>query len=271
MKRFSFFLQLFFVFVLPAFAASVDTVSIYSTAMGKDMPAIIIRPDSYDTATAPFPAVYLLHGAGGDYTNWLTLVPSIQQQADLYQMLIICPDGGNTSWYFDSPVDPAMRYETFIAKELVGWVDGHYQTAKSSAARAITGLSMGGHGAFYLAFRHPDIWGAAGSMSGGVDLRPFPNNWDIAQRLGDYATHRQNWEDNSVVNLLYLWDKNHPLALIFDCGAEDFFLEVNRRLKQEMDYRNIPHTYIERPGAHNWVYWNEAVQYQLLFFKAYFE
>ncbi len=45
---------------------------------------------------------------------------------------------------------------------------------------------MGGHGAFYLAFKHQDIWGAAGSMSGGVDIRPFPNKWDLAKRLGNY-------------------------------------------------------------------------------------
>ena len=38
-------------------------------------------------------------------------------------------------------------------------------------------LSMGGHGALWNAIRHSDIFGAAGSMSGGVDIRPFPDNW----------------------------------------------------------------------------------------------
>ena len=70
--------------------------------------------------------------------------------------------------------------------------------------------------------------------------------------------------------MLYLLNKKQPLALIFDCGMDDFFLEANRAIKREMDYRNIPHTYIERPGGHNWDYWREAVQYQLLFFDAYF-
>ncbi|MCB0572117.1 MAG: esterase family protein [Phaeodactylibacter sp.] len=252
------------------FAASADTVSVYSAAMGKNLPAIVVLPEHYGQAATPYPTVYLLHGAGGDYTNWLTLAPAIQQLADTYQVIIVCPDGGNTSWYFDSPVDPAMRFETFIAEELVPWVDGHYQTIQRRSRRAITGLSMGGHGAFYLALRHPGIWGAAGSMSGGLDIRPFPANWDIARRLGPYPTHRQSWEDNTVVNLLYLWDSNQPLELIFDCGTDDFFLDANRRVNQELGYLNIPHTYIERPGAHNWDYWQQAVKYQFLFFGEYF-
>jgi len=40
--------------------------------------------------------------------------------------------------------------------------------------RAIMGHSMGGHDALFLALRHPVIFGAAGSMSGGVDIIPMP-------------------------------------------------------------------------------------------------
>lgn len=75
------------------------------------------------------------------------------------------------SWYFDSPVDTAYRYETHISKEVVGFIDGHYRTRANKKYRAITGLSMGGHGALFIALRHSDIFGAAGSISGGVDLK----------------------------------------------------------------------------------------------------
>lgn len=262
-------LSLLWAIALPCtYGAAVDTVQVYSRAMSKKISNVVIHPET--AQDAPLPVLYLLHGAYGSHVNWITRVPEIQEYADQYQVLIVCPDGDTTSWYFDSPIDTAFRYETYISRELVSHIDSAYQTIATREGRAITGLSMGGHGAFYLAFRHPDIWGAAGSMSGGMDLRPFPDNWSLTQRLGPYATHRNNWEDNSVVNMLHLLSKKHPLALIFDCGKDDFFLNVNRALKQEMDYRNIPHTYIERPGAHNWDYWREAVQYQLLFFEAFF-
>ena len=35
---------------------------------------------------------------------------------------------------------------------------------------------MGGHGALYIAFKHQDIFGATGSMSGGVNIIPLPPN-----------------------------------------------------------------------------------------------
>ena len=160
-------------------------------------------------------------------------------------------------------------YETYIADELVKWVDNNYKTIKSRTGRAITGLSMGGHGGLYLAFKHQDIFGAAGSMSGGVDLRPFPNNWDISKRLGTYSAYPERWEQNSVVNMLHLLTPK-SLSLIIDCGTEDFFFKVNENLHQKLLERNIPHDYITRPGAHNWTYWANAVQYQLLYMNKFF-
>lgn len=255
--------------IIPAAqAATVDTVLTRSASMQKDIKAVVIKPDSYK-AGKQFPVVYLLTGYGGIYSNWIEKVPGIKEDADRYNILIVCPDGGFGSWYWDSPVDPSFRYETYISKELVSWVDKNYKTLPNASGRAITGLSMGGHGALYLALRHPDIFGAAGSMSGGVDIRPFPNNWDMAKRLGSYADNKAEWEERTVINLLHLATAGKP-ALIIDCGTEDFFYEVNERLHKELLYRNLPHEYITRPGVHNWEYWKLAVHYQLLYMHHYF-
>ena len=250
-----------------ASAASVDTVEVESAAMHKKIKTVVITPSGYSSGDA-FPVVYLLHGFGDNYATWVKNVPAIKEDADLYGIVIVCPDG-NRSWYMDSPVNFAIRYETFISKELVSYIDGHYKTKKDRSARAITGLSMGGHGGLYLSIKHQDIYGAAGSMSGGVDLRPFPNNWDLALLLGTYAQYPQNWEQNSVINLLYLLTPN-SLALTIECGTEDFFYKVNEALHQQLLYRNIPHDYTTRPGVHNWDYWSNAVHYQLLFMHRYF-
>jgi S-formylglutathione hydrolase FrmB len=106
-------------------------------------------------------------------------------------------------------------------------------------------------------------------MSGGVDIRPFPNNWDMAARLGKYAERQENWEKNTVINMLHLLTPN-SLALLIDCGTDDFFYLVNVNLHEKLRERNIPHDFISRPGAHNWNYWANAVQYQLLFMNNYF-
>ena len=249
-------------------AAIVDTVETYSPSMKKSIKAVVITPDNYAGAKA-LPVVYLLHGHGGRYSDWIMRAKGFEKAADLYQMIIVCPDGNN-SWYWDSPVDPNYKYETYVSKELVEWIDGKYKTIKGREGRAITGLSMGGHGALYLAFRHQNVFGAAGSMSGGVDIRPFPNNWNMPERLGKYAEKPDNWEKNTVINLLHLLTPN-SLALIIDCGTEDFFFKVNENLHKQLLQRNIPHDYITRPGAHNWPYWNNSIGFQLFYFNNYFK
>jgi S-formylglutathione hydrolase FrmB len=257
-----------FSFQQKTLAAAVDTVETYSASMKKTIKAVVITPDNYASAQA-LPVVYLLHGHSGNFRDWVTKARGFEKAADLYQIIIVCPDGNN-SWYWDSPVDPSYKYETYVSNELVNWIDSKYKTIKNKKGRAITGLSMGGHGGLYLAIKHQDVFGAAGSMSGGVDIRPFPNNWDMSARLGKFDEHPDNWEKYTVANLLYLVKPN-SLALLIDCGTEDFFFKVNESLHQQMIYRNIAHDYITRPGAHNWNYWNNAIQYQLLFMSNYFK
>jgi S-formylglutathione hydrolase FrmB len=252
-------------------AATVDTALTYSAAMHKNIKAVVVKPEDY-SAGKKFPTVYLLHGAGGKYSDWVTNVPdkqTVQKLADLYHVIIVCPDGNTSSWYFDSPVDPAYKYETYISSELVTYIDSHYSTIKDRSKRAITGLSMGGHGALFLAFRHQDVFGACGSMSGGVDLRPFPENWDIAKRLGPYSKYPERWEANSVINLTYLL-KPDSLAITFDCGSSDFFYQVNKNLHKALLELNIPHDFTVRPGAHTWAYWGNSINYQMLFFSRFF-
>lgn len=269
MKKYSLtFILLVYLASTFTFAAKVDTVITYSSAMDKEIPAIVITPDSYNGETQ-FPVVYLLHGHGGNYSSWNSSSDNVKLMADKYNLIIVCADGNKDSWYFNSFMDSTSRYETYVAKELVAWIDSNYKTIANRKSRAITGLSMGGHGALYLAFRNQDVYGACGSMSGGVDIRPFPNNWGMKKHLGSQSEHPENWEKNTIVNMLHLLTSN-TLAITIDCGTEDFFYHVNTRLHEELTYRNIPHTFISRPGAHNWDFWGMSVKYQALFFTEFF-
>jgi S-formylglutathione hydrolase FrmB len=263
------FLFMIFSGITSTYAAKVDTLKVVSKAMNKTISNVVILPDGATVPKNGFPVVYLLHGATGNQNDWITKDPAIKEYADQYQLMIVCPDGGFTSWYFDSPVDPTMKYETYISRELIAEIDAKYHTIADKKGRAITGLSMGGHGAFFLAFRHQDVWGAAGSMSGGLDIRPFPNSWDIPKRLGSYAENKEVWENNTDINLIYLLD-GKSLKLIFDCGTSDFFYDCNKRMHEILLERNIPHDYTERPGKHDWQYWSNSVKYHLLFFNDFF-
>lgn len=250
-------------------AATVDTLLVYSPSMKKNIKTCVIIPEGYNKNAKAYPVLYLLHGYSDKYSGWVKNFPITHVLADQYKMIIVSPDGGFSSWYFDSPVDPSFRYETFVSKELIERIDKDFNTLKSPKGRGISGLSMGGHGAMYLAFRHQDVFGAAGSMSGGVDFRPFPKNWDIAKRLGIIDQNPDNWDKNTVINLVDLI-KDSKLAVIFDCGVDDFFIEVNRQLHKKLVEMKIPHDYTERPGGHSREYWDNSIRYHTLFFHQFF-
>ena len=266
------FLSLFLIGTyLPTQAQKIDTISVYSTSMKKQIKNIIILPASYTQNTQKkYPVAYLLHGYGGCYDTWATYTkPDLAQMASNFDMIIVCPDGLN-SWYWDSPINPSYRYETYVSKELINYIDSQYRTYNNRKGRAITGFSMGGHGALWLAFRHPDTYGACGSISGGVDIRPFPENWEMKQLLGPYSENPQRWNEYTVINQLPYNSKSGPLAIIIDCGYYDFFYTVNQKLHEKLRYYNIPHDFLTRPGGHTHEYWNNAIDYQLLFFYKYF-
>ena len=181
--------------------ATVDTVSIYSNGMHRNIKAVIIKPNSYKKEK-DFVVVYLLHGAYGTFDNWIKKVPALQKHADDYKILIVCPDGANNSWYFDSPIDSAYRFETHVALEVPAFIDAHYKTKKDRKFRAITGLSMGGHGAMFIAFRHAETFGACGSMSGALNISEITKGYDVAKRLGNADSNKQIYNDRSVLNVI---------------------------------------------------------------------
>lgn len=255
----------------PLTAQRVDTVAIFSPSMKREIKNVVILPASYELdKKQEYPVVYLLHGYGNRYDGWLKRTkPTLPVCASALDFIIVCPDG-ESSWYWDSPENPEIRFETYVSDELIEYIDSHYKTIAKREGRAITGFSMGGHGALWLAFCHADVFGACGSMSGGVDIRPFPDSWEMSRQLGKLSDHPKVWDEHTVVNQLYRI-KPGQLAIIIDCGTEDFFYKVNQNLHEKLLAEKIPHDYISRPGAHTHSYWNSAVDYQFLFFDKYFD
>ena len=243
--------------------AAVDTVKIFSPSMNKVKKAIVVVPVWSVSDSSLYPAVFLLHGYSGSYRDWPQKV-NLQSLADAYHLILVCPDGGYNSWYLDSPLDSSSQYETHIIQEVLPFIAKRYPL--DTGRRAITGLSMGGHGALYLAARHPRLFVAAASMSGAVDLTWSTRRWEIAEKLGSYASCARRWRKNSVINMTEAL-KNANLFLLLDCGVDDIFIDINRELHKKMLVEKIDHEYSERPGGHSWNYWKNALEYHLLFFK----
>ncbi len=247
-------------------AAKVDTLKVYSEKMKREIPVLAVVPDMDEGIRCP--VLYLLHGYGDTYTAW-SRITDLNALADTYHMMIVCPDG-EKSWYLDSPVDPNVQFETFISLELPAYIDKHYPTYAVREGRAITGLSMGGHGAMWNGIHHPGVFGAVGSTSGGVDICRFPNCWQIEKVLGNAYENEEVWKAHSVYHSL---DRllGSRQSVIIDCGYSDFFYKVNQNVHERLRELNVKHDFYVRPGGHNSEYWRTSIQYQVLFFANYFK
>ena len=117
---------LFLLSVLSLQAAQVDTLMVKSASMNKEIQVVTIRPDKA-VRGEKCPVIYLLHGHGGHANTWLNVRPDLPKIADCYGIIFVCPDGKD-SWYWDSPVVKEFRYETFISRELVNYIDSHLAT-----------------------------------------------------------------------------------------------------------------------------------------------
>lgn len=261
-------LNFLLLFNLNLSAAQVDTVLINSTKMDTAFKSVVVLPENCsDFDKNSYPVVYLLHGWSGKYSNWAQKT-DLGSLADKYNFIIICPDGGYAGWYLDSPLKKDSQYETYIAKEVVAYVDKNYQTIAETSGRFICGLSMGGQGAINLIANHPDIFAAAGSMSGVMHLIEASKKFGLIELIGSYEINPERWNINSTINQIEKL-KGLNKGILIDCGTEDRFIESNRKLHQKMMALKIDHVYIERPGGHSWDYWTNALDYHLLFFKKY--
>ena len=249
-----------------------DTIEVMSQAMGRNIKNVVIMPDGYHDGDLQFPVLYLLHGAYGCYSDW-SRKANLDSLASRYGVIIVCPDGQD-SWYFDSPVDPTMQFETYVSRELVEYIDSHYRTHANRFMRAITGLSMGGHGALFLAFRHPDVFWSCGSMSGNMDITQYPDSWHIKDRLGVRDDNMQRWRDHAVCNLVDQV-KACPLQpaqnIIIDDGLNDIFIKNNIALHDQLVEAGIDHDFTVRPGRHSWDYWVNSLDYHMMFFDKAFK
>lgn len=263
--------------------AKVDTISVYSPSMKKNLKAAVTFPSSYSKGDQRLPVLYLLHGGSGAFNDWHQKVTEkglVNKMAEQYNLIIVTPGVGPASYYYDSPLMDSVNYETYITAELIPHIDKTYRTLAKKESRAISGLSMGGHGAITLSAKHPELFITAGSMSGvmNIDTRmwkvpaDFRNTRLEGQKamLGAINYDAPTFNPYTAVGLVDRIKEN-KLALIIDCGVDDFLIETNRQMHQLLVANGVAHEYIERPGAHTWQYWTEALPVHLFFMNKYLQ
>ena len=257
MKKISLFLFL----LLPIISYSQDLHILKSKFIPNNDTVFVFKPDNYDQ-TKKYATVFLLHGWDSNYKQW-NEITDLQSYANLYNFIIVCPDGFKDSWYLNSPLFKTWQYESFFFTNLIPFINANYSINDSSVF--ITGLSMGGHGALHLFIKKPEIFKAAGSTSGVMDLEARKINFGLKRLLGNHESNQVNWQKNSVmINIAKL--QGTEKHIFIDCGLSDPFFTMNKNFVDKAIELSIPISFLFSQGNHSTTYWNKSIAQQLAYF-----
>jgi putative tributyrin esterase len=235
----------------------VETVKLESKLVGKTLEYSVVLPPNYALITSRkkhYPVLYLLHGWNGNPSG-LTTETKLTEYAARYRLIIVLPEGDN-GWYTDSATVAADKYESYILQELIPDVESRFRATRDRGGRAIAGLSMGGYGALKFGLKRPDLFVFVASMSGALDAPARTDDDSIMRTFG--AADNPTRNDNDLFKLVINLPDEKVAALPYfylNCGTEDPWLKVNRRLADIFSERKIAHEYREFPGGHDWKYW----------------
>lgn len=225
----------------------VTTVQVQSQALRKLVTYAVALPDPKQAGLDPYNVLLMLHGAYDNHTSWLHDSKLLQYTSAL-PFIVVLPDG-DSMW---GNLSDDMRYEDFVMQDLWQHVENTF-AVKKGMPWAVGGVSMGGAGAIRLGLKYPEkffsIYAHSSLLLTEKELKELFSSLDSAT-LADLDCYR--WAEQITPAQL-------P-ALSFDCGTEDGLLKNNRLFHSHLEKLDLPHTYLEFPGAHTWDYWNHHIQ-----------
>jgi putative tributyrin esterase len=220
--------------------------------------------DPNDGYARPFRVLYLLHGHSDDQNAWQRW-SSIDRYAEGFNLAVIMPSVGN-SFYTD--MRHGGKFFTFLTEEVPAVAHDLFPLSYERADTFVAGLSMGGYGAFKLALSRPDLYAAAASLSGALDIfevihgrNPGDTAWleAMVDIFGDLDKVPGGPHD--LFTLARAVSKSEIKPRLYQyCGMQDFLYQENLRMRDFIRPLGFDYTYEETPGDHTWGYWDDAIQ-----------
>ncbi|GGN18718.1 hypothetical protein GCM10010109_31960 [Actinoplanes campanulatus] len=217
-----------------------------SAAMGRRAQFNVYLPPGYTRTSAKrFPVVYMLNGFNGSNIEWEARdIDSVLDGLGV-EAIVVFPDGGS-GWYVDTS---AGRYRTMIVDEIVPLVDRAYRTIPDREHRGISGVSMGGQGAFTLGLTNPAVFSSIASHMGALSLPPL---------VGTSAEQAANagLRPLTLVAGMPVDDLNRH-RYYFDGGDSDEyrFGAAAQQMSTALAAKGVRHDYQLGAGRHDDAYW----------------
>jgi S-formylglutathione hydrolase FrmB len=204
-----------------------------------------------------YPVLYLLHGMSDDHSIWIRRT-SVERYVSDLGLIVIMPAAA-ISFYTD--MAHGSRYWTFLSEELPEIVRAFFPASEKREDNFAAGLSMGGYGAFKLALRKPESFAAAASLSGALCPDRMKKDKKMGREIREIFGKNIKPDDDLLRISQDLAKSSKPKPKLYQsCGTEDFLYDDNLRFKGHLQKFSYDLTYRERPGTHEWGFWDEEIK-----------
>ncbi|MBI2241443.1 MAG: S-formylglutathione hydrolase [Magnetospirillum gryphiswaldense] len=234
-----------------------------SLVLGCDMVFAVYLPPQAESG-AKVPALYWLSGLTCTDENFMQKAGAQRLAAEL-GMAIVCPDtsprgehvpgdpdgawdfGHGAGFYVDATQEPWSRHyrmHDYVTRELPELIEATFPV---SAKRAISGHSMGGHGAIVCALRNPGLYVSVSAFSPITNPMNCPWGQKALGRL--LGADRATWKGWDATALIH--STKTRLPLLVDQGDADSFLAEQLKpeeLVQAAKAADYPLTLRLQPG-----------------------
>lgn len=205
----------------------------------------VYTPPGY-TTDKKYPVLYLLHGIGGNETEWQhfaepgVLLDNLIAGGKAVPMIVVMPNG--RAQKDDRPVGDVFQhapafavFERDLLDDVIPAIESRYSTHTGSEYRALAGLSMGGGQALNFGLAHPETFAWVGGFSSAPNTRP-PH-----ELLPDAAAAKP-------YKLLWL-----------SCGNKDGLIRISQGVHTHLKGLGVPHVWHVTDHAHDAPEWKQAL------------
>ena len=225
-----------------------EMIQYESKTVGTTRKMNVYTPPGYSSEKR-YPVLYLLHGIGGDETEWQRfaapdiLLDNLIAQGKAVPMIVVMPNGraqkndraeGNVM-----AAAPAFAvFEKDLLEDVIPAIEARYSVHSDRQHRAIAGLSMGGGQSLNFGLTNLDKFAWVGGFSSA------PNTKSPEELLPDLQKAKDQ--------LKLLW---------LSCGNKDGLIRISQRLQRYLNEQKVPHIWNVDSHGHDPTHWRNNLYY----------
>lgn len=236
---------------------NLEKVWFYAGSLGKTSRVHIYTPPGYEKIKEKLPVLYLQHGGGDNDASWATagranfILDNLLAEGKIKPMIVVMPFGNPGGGFFSGAGVEADPYYNYFFKDLLPYVESHYNVGTSRENRAYAGLSMGGLQALNMGLFYPEKFSYVLPLSTGF----FPDNLKIIEEK--YAANLKNPEINKL-----------KLFWVAMGGEKDIAYKNGENTKALFDKFGIKYQTNNYPAGHTFITWrHNLVEFAPMLFR----